>query len=115
MTARCALCLALLEGRVLTIFNCMKDVGFSNLPREVTRAVEKPFGVVVSRTPKESTNRYGHPIRYFEYRLNNTETNKEGREKMIAFCKQEINAVPKTDKQSKAYKALKQVEMFPVV
>jgi hypothetical protein len=47
--------------------------------------------------------------------LNVTEQNKEGREKLIAYCKKEIDAIPKTNRQSKAVKALKQVEMFPVV
>jgi hypothetical protein len=104
MTVKCALALALLEGRVLTIFNCMKEIGYSNLPREVSRGIEKPFGVVVSRTPKETENRYGEPIRYYEYRLNNSEVNKEGREKMIAFCKEEMDDMPspKTDKQARA-------------
>jgi hypothetical protein len=115
MTAKCALALALLEGRVLTVFNCMKEIGYSNIGREIPRTIEKPFGVIVSRVSKESTNRYGDPVKYTEYRLNNTEANKEGRQKLIYFCKKEIDAVPKTDKQSKAYKALKQVEMFPVV
>jgi predicted AlkP superfamily phosphohydrolase/phosphomutase len=115
MTAKCALALALLEGRVLTVYNCMKEIGYSNIAREIPRVIEKDFGVKVSRVPKESTNRYGDPVKYTEYRLNVTEQNKEGREKLIAYCKKEIDAIPKTNRQSKAVKALKQVEMFPVV
>jgi hypothetical protein len=100
MTSKAALCLALLEGRVLNIKNCFKEIGYTNIAREIPRQIEKPFSVVVSRTPKEGTNRYGQPVTWVDYRLNQSEHNKEGIEKMKAFVKIHIPTIPKTDKEA---------------
>lgn len=87
MTARVALCRFLLEGRVLSIANCFKEIGLSNPARELPRMVETPFEVEISRTPRTGTNRYGSPVSFTEYRLNITEYNKNGVEKMEKFVK----------------------------
>ena len=78
MTQKAAICLALLQGHVLTIMNGFKLLSCTNIPREISRSVEQPFGVVVSRVRKEFTSRYGQDGFYFEYRLNKSEHNKEG-------------------------------------
>lgn len=90
MTQKAAICLALLRGDVLTIMNGFKLFYCSNIPREISRSVEKPFGVSVSRTRKDFISTYGQPGFYFEYRLNKTEFNKDGIEKMKAYCKEEV-------------------------
>lgn len=85
MNARKALCLALLEGEVLTVMNCFKITGLTNVAREIPRIVEQPFGVEVSRTPRTGKNRYGDPVSYTEYRLNKTKRNAEGMKKMADY------------------------------
>jgi len=87
MTARIALCLALLEGRVLTVMNCFKITGLTNIAREIPRLVEKPFGVTVSRTPKIGKNRYGLPVNFTEYRLNSSAHNTDGIKKLKEYVK----------------------------
>ncbi len=46
MTAKAALALALLEGRVLNVSNCFKEIGLSNIAREIPRMIEEPFGLL---------------------------------------------------------------------
>lgn len=85
MNQKAAICKSLLKGEVLSIMNGFKWFGCTNIPREIGRSVEREFGVEVSRIQKEGHSRYGQPVHYFEYRLNNTTQNQEGRKKMIAY------------------------------
>ncbi len=89
MTAKAALCKALLDGRVLNIKNCFELIGLTNCPREISRMVEQPFGVIVSRTQMEGHSRYGQAVTWYNYRLNNTDHNKEGIEKMRAYINEQ--------------------------
>lgn len=109
MTSKAALCMALLEGRVLNVKNCFNEIGYTNIAREIPRLIEKPFGVEVSRTPKEGKNRYGHPVTWVNYRLNKTEQNKDGIEKMRLFVKLHLAETPRTDEENKI---LKQQRLF---
>ena len=86
MNAKTALCMALLDGRVLNVSNCHREVGLTNIAREIPRMVEDEFHVEVSRTPRSGKNRYGSPTSYVDYRLNHTEHNKEG----IALMRQYV-------------------------
>lgn len=101
MTSKAALALALLEGRVLNIKNVFKEIGLTNVGREIPRLIEKPFDVVVSRTPRTGKNRYGEPVSYTNYRLNKTQMNALGRAKMIEYCKQQLGTMNqcKTEKE----------------
>src|ERR1700743_747009 len=94
MTAKASLCRALLEGRVLNVGNCFRDVGLTNIGREIPRMVEKPFNVGVSRTEKTGKNRYGSPVYYTNYRLNHTDYNKDGIIAMIKYVEKNGGAVP---------------------
>lgn len=85
MNQKAAICKSLLKGEVLSIMNGFKWFGCTNIPREIGRSVEREFHVIVSRVSKDGKSRYGQPVHYTEYRLNNTENNKEGRAKMIAY------------------------------
>jgi hypothetical protein len=85
MNAKSALIKALLDGKVLSIKTCFETIGLTNIGRELPRMVEKPFGVVVSRTPMTGKSRYGSKITYTNYRLNKTEQNIEGIKKMMAY------------------------------
>ena len=78
MTQTAAIAKALLEGHVLSIMTGFKHFGCTNIPREISRGIEKRFGVVVSRDPVEFTSRYGHKGTYVRYRLNKTKMNKAG-------------------------------------
>ncbi len=85
MTARAALCKALLDGHVITVMNCFRLIGLTNAGREIPRMVEQPFGVIISRTPKTGLSRYGQAVSYTEYRLNFTEYNAGGIAKMREY------------------------------
>lgn len=78
MTARAALALALLEGKVLNVKNCFTTIGLTNIAREIPRMIEKPFGVNISRTTMIGKSRYGQPVTWVDYRLNLTVYNQDG-------------------------------------
>lgn len=111
MTAKAALIKELLSGKVISIKTCFMTVGLTNAPREISRMVEKPFGVTVSRTQKEGKSKYGQPVTWYEYRLNKTEYNLPGIQKMIEYLKeQEGTAAHKTDKQEKQQTQTAQIQ-----
>jgi hypothetical protein len=85
MNAKAALISALLEGRVLNVLNCAKEVGLTNVAREIPRMVEDEFNVVVSRTPRKAKNRYGSAVSYTDYRLNSIPFNKDGMKEMRKY------------------------------
>lgn len=85
MTAKAALAKALLEGKVLNIKNVFELIGLTNAPREISRMIEKPFGVIVSRTHREGKSRYKQPVVWVDYFLNTSEHNQEGIEKMKKY------------------------------
>lgn len=112
MTSKAALCKALLEGRVLNIKNCFETIGLSNCPREISRMVEQPFGVIVSRTQMQGKSRYGQAITWYNYRLNQTEMNKEGIQKMKDYVAEQLGLKPENTKSQPTGKLLKQVDLF---
>lgn len=79
---------ALLAGDVLTIFDGYKRFRVTNLPREISRSIERKFGVVVSKDRVDFTHECGLPGWYYRYRLNPTQANAEGIEKMSAYCEE---------------------------
>lgn len=89
MTAKAALIYHLLKGDVLTIGSGFLIIGLTNIPREISRSVEKEFKVRVSKNRVDSKNRYGYAISFFQYRLNRTEYNAPGIEKMKAYVRVE--------------------------
>ena len=113
MTAKAALCLALLEGRVLNVKNCFDTIGLTNLAREVPRMVEEPFGVEVSRTPRAGKNRYGSPVSYVNFRLNRSNHNLPGIELMKSYVLEQAgNHSPRTAQEVKNKKILDQIQLF---
>ena len=87
MNQKAAICKSLLKGEVLSIMNGFKWFGCTNIPREIGRSVEREFDVQVSRLQKKGISRYKQPTNYTEYRLNRTDYNKEGIEKMEAYVR----------------------------
>ena len=86
-------------------------VGLTNAPREISRMVEQPFGVVVSRTPREGKSKHGQPVTWFDYRLNNSEHNLPGIKLMIEYLKQQEGTDhPRTDKEDKQQKITSQIQ-----
>lgn len=106
MTSKAALCKALLDGRVLNIKNGFQLLGITNVPREVGRSVERAFGVVVSRTQRDGTSRYGQAVKWVDYRLNRTDYNLEGIKKMEEYIATQAPVVVKTEVQLKQLKLL---------
>lgn len=90
MTAKAALCKALIEGKILNIKNCFSLFGITNCSREISRMIEKPFGVMVSRTKREGKSRYGQNVFWYDFRLNSTEYNQEGINKMKEYIKSQL-------------------------
>ncbi len=85
MNAKTALIKSLLAGDVLSIRTCFNTIGLTNLPREIGRMIERPFGVIVSRTQKEGKSKYGVPVIWYEYRLNQTSYNQKGIAEMAKY------------------------------
>lgn len=88
MTQTAAIAKALLDGQVLSIMNGFKLFSCTNIPREISRSIEKKFGVEVSRNKVEFTSKYGHPGVYYRYRLNRTEQNMNGIIKMERYVEE---------------------------
>lgn len=109
MTAKAALCKALLAGEVLNVKNVFNMIGLTNCAREISRMIEAPFGVNVSRTAMEGKSKYGQRVCWVNYRLNASEHNREGLLKMYDYVKeQEGNAPPKTNAEQKQHDAISQ-------
>lgn len=107
MTAKCALIKAFLDGRTINIKNCFETIGLTNAPRECSRMIEQPFGITLKRIPREGKSRYGQAVTWYDYRLEWTEANKVGIQKMREYlAKQKANTLIKTDKQLKQLQLL---------
>lgn len=85
MNAKTALIKSLLAGDVLSIKTCFNTIGITNLPREASRMIEKPFGVFLSRTRKQGKSRYGTNITWYEYKLEQTNINQRGIAEMVKY------------------------------
>lgn len=85
MTATAALAAALLNGDVVTTRTASDLFGVTNAPREISRAIEKPFDLEVSRVKKKGKSRYGCYCTWTEYRLNASQRNLPGIEKLKAY------------------------------
>lgn len=112
MTAKAALCLHLLKGEVLNVKNVFTMIGLTNASREISRMVEKPFGVVVTRTRMDGKSRYGQSVSWINYRLNRTEYNKEGISKMVLYVESQMEQNPKTQAQQKAKNIVQQLQLL---
>lgn len=91
MNATTALAMAFLDGKVLTIKTAFRDFGITNLPRECGRLIERKFDVRLARVTKVGVTRYNVRCTWNEYRLPDTDYNKEGRAKMEEYV---IKRVP---------------------
>lgn len=96
MTAKAALCKALLDGRVLNVKNCFTTIGLTNCAREISRMIEQPFNVHVSRIRREGTSKYGQPVNWMDYRLNKTPYNEDGIKKMVEYFEANSNTIETT-------------------
>lgn len=85
MTAKCAMCQALLNGHTINIKNGFTLFGLTNIPREISRQIERPFGVTITRIPREGVSRYSQCVTWYDYRLDITEENKEGIKAMVDY------------------------------
>lgn len=88
MTKTAHICKALLKGEVLTIMDGFKKYAVTNIPREVSRQIEKKFDVHVSRDKVEFTTDSGLPGWYFRYRLNHTILNEPGIQRMKEYIEE---------------------------
>jgi hypothetical protein len=91
-TAKAALCKALLSGDVLNVKNCFRNIGLTNCAREISRMIEKPFNVIVSRTTRFGNSRYGQSVTWVDYRLNKSKHNEAGIKKMKEYVAYQENS-----------------------
>lgn len=89
MNSKTALCQALINGEVINIRNIHNRTGYTNSGREISRQIEKPFGVIVSRTRKEGKNRWKVYCTWTNYRLNQTPYNRDGIRAMKKYIKEQ--------------------------
>lgn len=82
-----ALVNSLLQGKTITIKNGFEDYGITNVPREISRAVEQKFGVRVNRKRREYTTVYGFYQTYFEYKLEKDKQPEDSIKKMKEYVK----------------------------
>jgi hypothetical protein len=85
MTAKAALADALIKGKTINIKNGFSLFGLTNVPREVSRQIERPFGVRVTRIPREGKSRYGQSCTWYDYKLDLSEENRDGIKAMIDY------------------------------
>ena len=105
MTAKAALCKALLDGRTLNVKNCFETIGLTNCSREISRMVEQPFDVEVTRIHREGRSRYDQSVVWIDYKLLHTEENAEGIKNMWGYVRAQLGAInPTTTKQEKLLK-----------
>lgn len=107
MTQIAAIAMSLLRGEVITIYDGFKRFDCTNLPRELSRSIEQKFGVEVSRVKKEFKSSFeGKPGYYYQYRLNNTQFNEKGIEKMREYIRSQRGTTtpPRTEKEATAFR-----------
>lgn len=103
MNQLAAICQSLLNGDVLTIMDGFRRFNCSNIPREISRSIEQKFDVQVSREKKDFKAKFdGKPGYYFRYRLNATEYNTAGIEKMREYVLKQGVAIAKSGSDSKS-------------
>jgi hypothetical protein len=90
---------ALIKGDVLTIMDGFSRFRCSNIPREISRSIEQKFDVEVSRERVDYKTEDGLPGYFFRYRLNHTEYNLPGIEKMKIYILERTNS--KKEKETK--------------
>jgi len=107
MTAKCALAKALLDGKTLNVKNCFEMIGLTNCSREISRMIEQPFGVTITKITRSGTSRYKQAVTWMDYRLAITNENLPGIAKMKEYVNKQITAItPKTDAYVKTLKQL---------
>lgn len=110
MNQKAALIKALLAGEVVSIMTGFKLMGITNVPREIGRSIEREFDVTVSRVIKKSKTRYGGDCCYTEYRLNRSEHNLPGIQKMLEYLKEHSpTTAPRTDAEEKEQRKTQQI------
>jgi hypothetical protein len=97
MTARAALCDYLLKGKVLNIKNCFTLIGLTNCPREISRMIEAPFNVIVSRVQRNGKSRFGQSVTWIDYKLHPLDCNKDGIDRMKIYLEEQKAQVTKTN------------------
>lgn len=85
MTAKAAICKALLLGKVLNIGNGFKLFGVTNIPREIGRSVERSFNVKCNRKDRTGVSRYDVTTRFTDYSLKLTPANLPGIKAMVKY------------------------------
>ena len=112
MNATAAISKAFLAGRVLSIKTAFRDFGVTNLPREVSRLIEKRFNVQVTKVPRNGKTRYGIHCRWFEYKLPKTPYNQEGIEKMREYVSKHYTETVRNPNKVESFKNPNQADLF---
>lgn len=111
MTQKAAIGLALLKGEMLSIMNGFQLFHCTNIPREISRSIEQEFGIRVSREKVPFRSKYGQQGFYFRYRLNFTDYNRKGIDKLKEYVKQQI-AITKPARTQKELREQRQLQLL---
>ncbi len=88
MNQTCKIAKSLLKGEVISILTGFQRFFITNVPREIGRLIERPFGVEVDKKQKNFTNKDGESGYYFEYRLLRKPCNLEGIAKLETYVRE---------------------------
>lgn len=103
-----ALCYDLINGKTVSIKTGFNAYGITNIPREISRAVEKRFGVKCEKKKIVYKSKYGLGGYYFEYKLLRNNQKKESLNLMYSYIQE--NMIMPESKNDKS--GLSQKEMF---
>lgn len=92
MTSKSALAQSLIEGKTVNIMTGFRLFGITNIPREISRSIERCFDVEVKRIPRKAVSRYGQPCIWMDYKLIKNERNKEGIKRMKLYIKKSFTS-----------------------
>lgn len=66
----------LIKGEKLDVLTFYKLYGYSNIARELSRKIEKPFSFLLKREKMVSKNRFGESCWYYQYSLKKEDVKK---------------------------------------
>lgn len=84
-TAKAAIANHFLNGGEMGIADCFNLFGVTNLPREISRAIEKPFGIKIDRKPVLVKTQFHKSKLIKRYRLNKKKNSDLAIKRMIKY------------------------------
>lgn len=90
---------SLLQGETLSIMDGFHRFGVTNLSRELSRSIEQPMGIILTRTKIVHNPKHGHAVWYYQYHLTKCRQTKEALNKAWKYVDE--NLIASTQKKNK--------------